>query len=786
MKRSIIFILTLIFASSIIAQDEKEIKNLFKEAESNILWGDYNLALPIYLEILDKGWDNANIQFNIGNCYMNVNRQIGKAIPYLENASVNITSNYKEGNYKEEKAPEEALFFLAKAYRIDSQFDKAIETYQKFQSMVSVSDVYMHEFLPMQIKSCETAKKMQENPVHFLSEELDFGKQGDNYYPSVSGNEQSIAFTAYQEENDPDFGSIFFEYVYFSTKEGDQWKKPKDLTSDLVSDGYFSTAYLSYNGDFLILFRDYYGNGNLYYSELEGRRWSPVSKFPKQISGRDNEVHGSITKDGSTLYFVSNRQGGSGEKDIWYSIKDSKGKWGTPINMGETINTPFIEEAVFIGEDENTIYFASEGHNSMGGFDIFKSTKDSGGNWSEPQNLGYPINTPADDVYYMPIGDGSVAYYAKFPETGGEQRIYRIEFPETERIIEVVAEEVSEPADTLIVNNETDTQSTESNTETEVPVVETKTITVPSDYELKGSLTLQDNKELDPSFYIHVAKPEGEVVAALSPDITTGEFRTKIKYGSYVVKAFGDGYEPVEKFIYISETEQNAEVLTFLEMTPKEVSSGEYFTIKSVLFDYNSSELNRDAQIEVEKLAILMQKNSSLYLEVVGNSDSHGSDEYNQKLSIKRSRSVIDYLNDKGIVPSRFVAKGMGKDNFIALNENPDGSDNPEGRHLNRRVDMKVIRSNNDKITVENIYVPDELKYKEQLSYTIFLMETEKPLKPSYFSASGENIANVWMFRVESGYLYTVGKFNHQADALTLMNVVVDAGFPNARVISSI
>lgn len=786
MKRSIIFILTLIFATSIIAQDEKEIKSLFKEAESHILWGEYNLALPIYIKILDSGWDNANIQFNIGNCYMNVNRQIKKAIPYLENASVNTTSNYKEGNYKEEKAPEESWFFLAKAYRIDSQFDKAIEAYNKYQSMVSVSDVYMHEFLPMQIKSCETAKEMENNPIHFLSEELDFGKEGDNYYPSVSGDEKSIAFTAYQEEKDPDFGSLYFEYVFFSTKEGDQWKKPKDLTSDLVSDGYFSTSYLSYSGDFLILFRDDYGNGNLYYSELEGRRWSPVTKFPKQISGRDNEVHGSITKDGSTLYFVSNRQGGSGEKDIWYSIKNSKGKWGTPINLGETINTQFIEEAVFIGEDENTIYFASEGHNSMGGFDIFKSTKDSGGNWSEPQNLGYPINTPADDVYYMPIGDGSVAYYAKFPEGGGEQRIFRIEFPETERVIEVVADEISEPTDTLIANNETDTQTTETNAPITVPVIKTQTITVPSDYELKGSLTLQDNKELDPSFYIHIAKPEGEVVAALSPDVKTGDFRTKLKYGSYVVKAFGDGYEPAEKFIYISETEQNAEVLTFLEMVPKEVSSGEYFTIKSVLFDYNSSELNRDAQIEVEKLAVLMDKNPSLYIEVVGNSDSHGTEEYNQQLSIKRSRSVVNYLNNKSIDQSRFVAKGMGKDNFIAVNENPDGSDNPEGRQLNRRVDMKVIRSNNDKISIENIYVPDELKYKEQLTYTIFLMETEKPLKPAYFGASGENIANVWMFRLESGYLYTVGNFNHKADALTLMNVVVDAGFPDARVISSI
>src|SRR5690606_31228142 len=106
---------------------------------------------------------------------------------------------------------------------------------------------------------------------------------------------------------------------------------------------------------------------------------------------------------------------------------------------------------------------------------------------------------------------------------------------------------------------------------------------------------------------------------------------------------------------------------------------------------------------------------------------------------------------------------GMGKDNFIAINQNPDGTDNPEGRRLNRRVEIKIIKSNNDNITIEDIYVPDDLKYKDQMTYTIFLMETQKPLELSYFKQSGSTISNVWMFQTEAGYLYTVGKFNHQS-----------------------
>ncbi len=777
MKKSLIILLSLVISSAILAQDEKLIKKLFKEAESHLLYEEFSLALPIYLEIIDKGWDNANIQFSVGMCYINTHMQIKQAIPYFEKAATNTTSNFKEGNYKEKRAPEETLFFLAKSYRIDGQLSKAIETYNKYKSLIDVSDVYMHDFLALQVKTCETGKKMMENPVNFISTLIDFGENGDNYYPAVSGNDKSIVFTAEQEENDPDYGKIIFENIKYATKTGDTWSKSKDLTSDIASDGYLSTTFLSYNGDFMILYRDDYGNANLYYSELEGRRWSAAVKFSKQISGRNNETHGSITKDGRTLYFVSDREGGLGGKDVWYSVKDDKGRWGTPTNIGNVINSQFEEASVFIAEDGVTLYFASEAHNSIGGYDIFKSTKNDNGTWSEPQNLGYPINSFADDVFYMPIGDGSVAYYSRTPETGGEMRIYRIEFAQKEIVIDVVADDINAPDDTL---------TPDTGKETTPPVTETKTIIVPSNYELNGTLSLQDGKNIDASFYVHVSKSDGEVTAALSPDIATGKFRTELKSGSYTVKAYGDGYEPAEKYIYISENQQSSEVLVSLEMMPIEVSTGEYFTIKSVLFDYNSATLNRDAQIEIEKLSTLMSKNPSLYIEVVGNTDAQGTEEYNQQLSIRRARSVVNYLHNKGIEPSRFVAKGMGKLNFIALNKNPDGSDNIKGRQLNRRVDMKVIRSNNDNITVENIYVPDELKYKASLTYTIFLMETEKALKPSYFSASGKNTTNVWMFRTEVGYLYSIGKFKHKSEALSLMNNVVDAGFPDARVISSI
>ncbi len=796
MKKLLTLICITLFSIVGYSQNVKEIKNLFLKAEEHLLYEEYELALPVYLQIIDKGWDNANINFKIGMCYISMPDQIKQSIPYLEKAVKNVSGKVKEGNYKEERAPEEAWFYLAKAYRINHVFDRAIETYKKYKSTLAPSDIYYHEFVDLQIKSCNTAKEMMKNPIRFEEELVPFSETGRNYNPAIAGNGKSFAFTAYQEVRDPDTKQEdFFDIVYYGEYDGHEWGKFKDISFDIVSDGYYSSLALNYEGNYMLLYHNDYGIGNIYFSKKEGTRWSKVKKLGKGINSRDNETHACLTKDGTAMYFVSDREGGFGGKDIYVSYKDRKGRWGSPTNLGDVINTQFEEETPFISQDGKTLYFASEAHNSMGGYDIFKSVKDATGNWSQPQNLGYPVNSAADDLFYVPIGEeGEEAYMARIPEGEAHSKIFKITYPQTERIIEVPVEEDvvadnidnSDNTNSIEDNNSMSNDSSVSNNESTASKPAVKKIVVPSEYNLKGQLTLSDNKDIDESFYIHVSKPNGEVIAAISPNTTNGEFLTKIKHGSYKVKVYGDGYQPVEKSIFISKSEQNPDVLTNIQLEPLEVSTGEYYSIKSILFDYNSHSLTPEATLEVEKLATLMNKNSGLYIEVVGNTDAHGSDEYNKRLSILRARAVVNYINNKGVEANRFITKGAGKDNFIAINTNPDGSDNPEGRRLNRRVDIKITNPSNANVTVENIYVPDELLYKEKLTYTIMLMESEKVLPVSYFSKSGENINNVWMFQSPGGYLYTVGQFKHKSDALQLMNLVVDAGFPDAKIISSL
>lgn len=788
------------------AQD-KNFKLWFQAAQEHMLFEEYDKALSKYIQIEKHGQLNSNIAFNMGICYMNIDNQIQSAIPYLERATTNTSTTYRENNYKETAAPDEAWFYLGKAYRLDGQYYKAINAYNEFKNKLSASDVYYHDFIALQIESCSNAAKLMATPLPLETTVPGFVINAECYYPAVSGDEKSVVFTSYQKSRDPYTGDEdIIELIFYSTKKDDgTWSKPQDITYDIASDGTFSTASMSYDGNMMILYRDDFGNGNLYYSVKENGRWSEIQKLSKNINSKFNESHGSLSKDGNTMFFSSDRYGGEGGKDIYRTVKDNNGNWGTPVNLGPTINTAFDEEAAFLAEDGVTLYFISEAHNTIGGFDIFKTVADQLGNWSEPQNLGYPINSPFDDVFFCPIGDGSRAYMDRLDDDNKKKGIQMISLPSATPAEDVYAQTVpeetyepeptytSEPEPAYTPEPEPEPEYTPEPEPTYTPEPEPEPAytpepepayvpTYPSEYQLTGRLTLQDNKDLDNSFYIHVADGDGQIVATISPNASTGEFTSNLKPGSYKLTAYGEGYENAESYLYISSVEMNPEVTTSISMVPKEVSSGEYYSIKSILFDGNSSKLNRDAQIEVERIAGLMKANPDLKLQVTGNTDDLGTDDYNQRLSVMRAKEVVNYLTKKGIQESRFEIKGLGKTNFIAINQNADGSDNPEGRALNRRVDMRVLNPTNANVVVEGIYVPDELKYRDQLTYTVWITESDKPLDPSKF----KTINNVWVFEAEGKYMYTVGLFKHEGNAVQMVGDVVDAGFNDARVINSV
>lgn len=420
-KRIACLIIVSSFFFSIHAQDMKKNQEKFLEAEYFLLYKDYADALPTYLDLYQNMPENANLAFRIGLCYLNTPGQKSLAISYLEKASKNSSARHKEGTITQITAPYEAWINLADAYRINYQFDKAKEAYEKYKATLLPDDKDI-DFINQQIKSCDSAKELMKKPVEFTEENPGdpFNDEKSNFNPVISGNGKSFAFMVSLK---------FYDAIMFTTLVNEKWIPPVNITPDIQSDGDFYISCLSYDGRSLLLSRDDDFNSDIYSSNYDGTKWSSAVKLNKNINTKYWESHGFISKDGSILVFASDKPGGFGGLDLYIS-KRINGDWGVPVNLGAEINTPFNEDRPFLINDGKTLYFSSQGHTNMGGFDIFKSDLQSNGIWSVPLNLGYPLNTPDDNFFYMPIGNGKTGCISLFNEKDGfgKEDIYKITF----------------------------------------------------------------------------------------------------------------------------------------------------------------------------------------------------------------------------------------------------------------------------------------------------------------------------------------------------------------------
>ena len=229
----------------------------------------------------------------------------------------------------------------------------------------------------------------------------DFSQGAINENPAVSFDGNTIVYTERR-------GIV--NAIFCSRKEKGIWQPPVDITPELGGGEDCSSCSLNSDGTELFLYKTDNYDGVIYSSAYKNGAWTPVNKLNKNINTKYYESHAAISADGKKLYFTSNREGGLGNLDIYVSEKDATGDWGPAVNLGPAINTPFNEDTPFITENDSVLYFSSEGHNSMGGFDIFKS-RISGSSWETPSNLGYPINSTDDDKFFQPLNNERNAYY---------------------------------------------------------------------------------------------------------------------------------------------------------------------------------------------------------------------------------------------------------------------------------------------------------------------------------------------------------------------------------------
>jgi hypothetical protein len=529
--------ITLLFTTLPLIGQVDEMRSVFTEAESHYLFGEYELANPLYLILNDYLPGNANIKYKIGNCYINIPGEQKKAIPFLEEAVMNASYEAKPESFRETRAPLDALFSLATAYRINNQFKLALDTYSRLNEELSEKGEMINmDFIDQQIEACNTALMMIEEPVKFIKRDMgSYLNPGSiNSHPAVSGDGSSLVFTEQRGlEN----------VIFYSRKVQGVWKEPVDITRQLGDARDCSSSSLNYDGTVLYLYKNDQYDGNIYVSEFDGTGWSGIRKLNKNINTKYYESHASVSMDGKRLYFTSNREGGMGGLDIYVSELNQRGEWGVPENLGKTINTPFNENTPFITADDSLLFFSSEGHYNMGGYDLFKAAKQGNG-WKTPENLGYPLSTSDDDLFYQPFNQGANGYYSMY--TGyKEKRIQYITMGED-----------------------------------------------PGSYkfEIKGIITLSDTViEFNKDFMVLLTLQDGGDTLDISfPNRTTGFYHFQVKPDAYHLIWKGKGYLSQSKSLEIKENQKaTSEVIDILlepdpDYTPEVVEKVDYSQMKIV------------------------------------------------------------------------------------------------------------------------------------------------------------------------------------------------------------
>ena len=437
-KRKIILALGILFSVAFIpvfAQNNDPATASSVDADTYFSQEDFEDALEAYLTLVDKYPDNELYNYRVGVCYLNTNIDKTKAIPYLE-----VSTHMK-------KHSPNALYLLGRAYQYAYRFDDAIKTFGDFKTEGKGAAENLKD-ADVQVQYCMNAKELMKFPVNVTFENLgkNINSSYDDYYPFVPTNESFIVFNSKRggAGKQKVTANSFSPSIYISYVKDGQYQPATNIGSPIDVAGKSSEVVgLSKEGDYMLFYYfDKKGFGSIYTTTDDaGKNFSTPVVLPEAINQKNQyQIAASVTADGNTMYFASDRSGGLGGIDIYVSKKLPNGGWGTPQNVGPVINTSSNEDFPNISPDGKTLYFSSQGHTGMGGYDIYKAVwSDSANQWTAVQNMGYPINTPDDDMNFRLAANGSYGYISQVRKGGyGGLDVYRIKFNNAEERYSVV------------------------------------------------------------------------------------------------------------------------------------------------------------------------------------------------------------------------------------------------------------------------------------------------------------------------------------------------------------
>ncbi|MFA0960526.1 OmpA family protein [Roseivirga sp. BDSF3-8] len=585
-------------------------------------------------------------------------------------------------------------YLIARGYQYDQDYDNALKYYNLYRTKAIEEKNYrgldrkMLSDVERRIFECENAKNYRANPANYKIVNVGgaINSEWDDYAPVLNEDETLMIFTSRRQEGNlnPDVfeDNFYYEDIFYSVKENGKWSPAQNIGENVNTLYFDSNIALSADGKFLYLFNDENG-GDIYVSEnLGNNEWSS----PEPMDGAINSsfAENSIsTLDGNTIFFSSNRPGGRGELDLYVATRDNRGNLTKVKNLGPTINTEYDEESPFIDYDGKTLYFSTRGREGMGGFDIFKTEYDSTTQeWSEPVNLGYPINTPDNDVFFVSTKDGKRGYYASVREDGmGFTDIYMVTVPDNSEGSETLAKEAEDLEKPDNKNVEANIQAKEEpeTEETEEPAEMQPVIVMLKVRDADTRMPLESR--------VRLRTVEGNLEAGYER-VEDGLYRFEVttpEPTEYMLTVESDGYLFKNLKAKLPGTSpEGTEINRSIELT--KLRTGVSSVLRNIYFDFNKATFTKDSYFELNKLERLLQENANISVEIAGHTDNIGAKAYNKDLSQARANAVVSYLANKGIDRRRLQAVGYGEEKPLASNDNEK-----DGRELNRRVEFRVV-----------------------------------------------------------------------------------------------
>lgn len=615
-----------------IGEVSKKARNLYEESGQLMHRRQYPEAIKTLKAALEKDEEFYEAHQRLASCY--------KILNYFAEASHHFERSISLAG---SKLPMVVYFELGESYFLQGQYKKAagmLEYYLSKGGNPPAFTVRAERILDNARFAIEKSlKPIPFNPVPLTGMLNRFAMQ---YFPVLTADERTIIFTRREG------AGIQYDEDIFISRKNDQgeWTEPQSI-SDAINTGFNEgTTAISADGRMLIFTscqgRQTMGSCDLFVSYKTGDHWSVPENLGQAVNSPAWESQPSLSADGRMLFFISDRPGGKGKRDIWVSNLNDDGEWSKAVNPGAPVNTPDDEVSPFIHVNGRTLYFASKGLLGFGGFDLYYSELDNN-RWSEPQNLGYPLNTHNDEVSLFITPDGNKGYYALDERQGGllvSSRIFSFDIPEEIQV---------------------DIKST---------YVAGKVFDAVTGKPLKSKVELYDLEK-------------DALVSAVSSDSVNGRYMVVLNEGSdYALYVERPGY--LFKSLSFHRPSGDLEPVR-LDVPLDPVESGRIAVLNNIFFDHDKYDLKERSVTELQKTVSFLKGNPGIRIEISGHTDDIGAPAYNRELSLKRARAVYDFLVKNGIRENRMEYNGYGDTRPIEPNNSV------ENRAHNRRIEFRIL-----------------------------------------------------------------------------------------------